>query len=475
MPRRPVRLADPRPPQAAQLRAGFEKARAEVGIPAAHSAAAIAEAERVEDRGRLPERDATAIEFVTIDPPGSMDLDQALHIERRGSGFRVHYAIADVAAFVVPGGAIDADAWERGVTYYSPDTRALLHPRLLAEGAASLLPGQRCPALLWELDLDAAGTLVGTSVARASVESRAQLTYADVQREVDLGRAPETLELLKVVGELRTEQEIARGGVHLPLPEQLVVPDPAAGWRPAYRAPLPVEDWNAQISLLTGIAAARLMLEASIGLLRTVPPADERAVARLRRAAAALNAPWPAEMDYATWIRTLEPAEPRHAPLLHDATSVLRGAAYVAFDGTAPEQARHSALATEYAHVTAPLRRLADRFTSEICVAISAGEQPPAWARDALPKLPDVMRESDRRANSLERTIVDFVEAAFMSGRVGERFRAVVIDDDRVQLCDDLAVRAPADGDDLPLGEIIDVELTEADPATRTVRFRATA
>lgn len=473
MPRRPIRLAGRRPAQVVDLRAGFERARLEIGVPGPHSQEAVAEAERVEGAPRMPERDATDIEFVTIDPPGSRDLDQALHIERRGAGYRVHYAIADVAAFVASGGAVDADAWGRGVTYYSPDGKSPLYPRVLSEGAASLLAGDVKPALLWTLDVAGDGTLEHTSLARARVKSRAQLTYADAQREIDLGQARPTFALLKVVGELREQQEIARGGVHLPLPEQLVVPDPTDGWRPAYRAPLPVEDWNAQISLLTGIAAARLMLDAGVGLLRTVPEADERALARLRRAAVALNAPWPEGMSYAEWIRTLEPAEPRHAPLLHDATSVLRGAAYVAFDGTPPANAHHAALATEYAHVTAPLRRLADRYTNEVCVAVAAGEAVPAGVRDALPRLPAVMREADQRANALERAIVDFVEAVFLANRVGETFRAVVVDDDRVQLCDDLAVRAPVEGEDLPLGEVIDVELIEADPATRAVRFRA--
>ena len=63
----------------------------------------VAEAEQAARSAKLPEADETAIPFVTIDPPASMDLDQALHIERRGSGYRVRYAIADVAAFVDAG------------------------------------------------------------------------------------------------------------------------------------------------------------------------------------------------------------------------------------------------------------------------------------------------------------------------------------------------------------------------------------
>ena len=80
-----------------------------------------ADAEKSVASPRLPDNDQTSIPFVTIDPPESMDLDQALHLERNGKGFRVRYAIADVAAFVEPGGPMDREAHERGQTLYAPD------------------------------------------------------------------------------------------------------------------------------------------------------------------------------------------------------------------------------------------------------------------------------------------------------------------------------------------------------------------
>ena len=80
-----------------------------------------------------PERDETGIPFITIDPPGSMDLDQAVHIERSGEGFRVRYAIAYLPAFVAPGGAIDIEAQVRGQTIYAPDQRTPLHPAPVSE------------------------------------------------------------------------------------------------------------------------------------------------------------------------------------------------------------------------------------------------------------------------------------------------------------------------------------------------------
>src|SRR3954447_7683406 len=99
MPARRIRV-DP----ASALREGFAAVRGEVGLPIAYPAAAQAEAEAA--AARAPGGgERVDVPFVTIDPPGARDLDQALHIERRGDGHRVRYAIADVGAFVAPAGA----------------------------------------------------------------------------------------------------------------------------------------------------------------------------------------------------------------------------------------------------------------------------------------------------------------------------------------------------------------------------------
>src|SRR6478752_5998153 len=106
------------------LIARFDAIRAQLSVPEQFSPEVLAEAEAVAAKPLgLPDRDETAVPFLTIDPPGSMDLDQALHIERDGDGYRVRYAIADVPAFVQPGGAVDQEARRRGQTVYAPDKR----------------------------------------------------------------------------------------------------------------------------------------------------------------------------------------------------------------------------------------------------------------------------------------------------------------------------------------------------------------
>jgi len=476
VPHRRVRLVA----DGAHLREGFAGIRAELGVPAAFPDAVLAAAEQAARRPRLPDRDLTDIAFVTIDPPGSMDLDQAMHIERRrvdgrSAGYRVRYAIADVAAFVTPGDPVDLEAHARGETLYSPDIRTPLHPPVVGEAAASLLPDQPRPALVWIIDLDGDGKQVEADVVRAMVRSRARLDYENTQARVNANDIPDddVMSLLAEVGKLRQQLEIERGGVSLRLPEQ-EVDETGDGFRLSYRAPAPVEDWNAQISLLTGMAAAGIMLEAGVGILRTLPAPEQGAIDMLRRSANALDVEWPKSVTYQAFVRNLDPATDTGATLLELSTRLLRGAGYTAFEGKPPDEYEHAAVAAPYAHATAPLRRLVDRYVGELCVAVCAGVEVPDWVRAALPALPEVMAASDHRAHALEHACVDLVETVLLAAHVGETFEATVVERNHhggtVQLRRP-PVRAHCEGDELPLGERVEVRLERADPATRALQF----
>ncbi|MGC0416584.1 VacB/RNase II family 3'-5' exoribonuclease [Embleya sp. AB8] len=473
MPRRHLHI---RSADGDRLRAGFTRLRADLGLPGPFTPEVLAEADAAARRGPVfARRDLTELPFLTIDPAESLDLDQAMHLVRRGAGYRVHYAIADVAAWVTPGGALDAETMRRVETLYLPDERIPLHPPTLSEAAASLLPGQDRPALVWVLDLDEAGDLVGTDVFRALVRSRARFDYARVQHTIEAGTAEKPLALLAEIGRLREARESDRGGVSLPIPEQEIV-EHGDTWRLEYRAPIPAEGWNAQISLLTGIAAADLMTQAGIGILRTLPEPPPDALAQVRRVGRALDVAWPEGGTYGAVIRSLDPDNPRHAAFLQEATGLLRGAGYTAFDAGAPEQARHAAVADEYAHVTAPLRRLVDRYAGEICVSLVGGTEVPEWVGARLYELPKAMETGDRRAHEVEREAVALVEAVVLADHVGDEFDAVVVDlNERgdggtVQLAEP-AVRARFDGPGLGLGERVRVRLTEANDVRRRVRF----
>ena len=462
---------------AADLRPGIAAIQQEQGLREEFPAEVQKAAEAAVQSPRLPERDLTDLEFVTIDPPGAMDLDQALHLEADGDGYVVHYAIADVMAFLEPGDPVDEEAHRRGESLYAPDSKIPLHPKVLSEAAASLLPDQVRPAFVWTIRLDATGMVGEATVERALVRSRKQLDYAGVQDEID--RAPEgsTLSVLKTVGELRIAKEAERGGISLPMPAQEV--DVVDGrWRLEYREMLPVESWNAQISLMTGFAAAAIMIEGKVGILRTLPPAPEHAVKRLRRTARALGIDWPQDQGHPEFIRSLDPAKPAEAAMVVACTTLLRGAGYAAFEGSSrtswsmrrsprrTPMSRRRCVGSWIATGWRPARRCVRGRRCRNGCSTGCPTCPTSCATRVVRPTPTRMRCSTwsrpRRSQPL----------------VGTKFDAVVTevdhDDERkgTVMIREPAVEAAVSSDSpLPVGEDVTVTLTEADPATRKVRF----
>jgi exoribonuclease R len=467
----------------------FQRAREELGIRQGFPPDAQAEADAAARRVPTAEgrADRTGVPFVTVDPPGSKDLDQALFLERAGDGYRVWYAIADVGFFVDRGGAVEREAWLRGVTFYAPDEREPLYPPVLGTGAASLLPDGLRPAVVFAFDLDARAEIASSTVERALVRSRAQLTYEQVARHVEGGGAElagqpwsDALVLLKEFGEKRRAREQERGGVSLPILDQHVERTAAAtlGYELGYEAPNAAEDWNAQLSLLTGHAAALRMLEAKVGVLRVMPAGDPTAFDRFRAAALALGFPWPQGMSYPDFIHSVDPKAPNAPTLLWQARRTARGADYAAFDGPLPPEPKHSALAMEYAHCTAPLRRLADRYVLDLLVQLQAGARPSPAEVETLSRLPPVMNAAETRDARMERRVVDLAEAWTLKGREGQTFPAAVLGardgEVEVQMQDPpvrASARKPAGGAKLDLGAKVGVRLVSADTDTGKTVF----
>ncbi len=457
-----------------EFESGFVRIRRELDIRTdfptdVEDAAAAA---KVGPRQRYDARD---LQLVAIDPPGATDLDQAFVASKNGDGFTVNYAIADVGAFVTPGGPIDIEARQRGATMYSPDERSPLHPTILSEDRASLLPGFDRPALLWTFHLDATGQPESTEFRRATVKISEAISYTEAQRRIDGPNCVESLQLLKIIGTLRQRLEEERGGISLNLPAQ-EIKKAKGSYSLSFDTSLPVEGWNAQISLLTGIVAGQTMVDAGVGLLRTLPPAEQQDIERLRLTAKALDIDWADDMPYARFIRQLRPNDPACNALMIQATRTFRGAGYEGFNGETPSQPKHGAINSLYSHVTAPLRRLVDRFSNEILLAIHANEEPPNWALEALDELPANMGKAKQRESALDRRMLDFAEALLLEHRVGEKFSGVVVNlGDRgtkatIQIKDP-AIVASVPGQDRSLAERIELELVSADSSQASVNF----
>jgi exoribonuclease R len=443
---------------------GLALVREQYQVPQGFSAEVLDAAERAAGRSPVDHADRTEVPFVTLDPAASVDLDQAFHIERSGNDLLLHYAIADVVWFVDE--ILDAEAWRRGQTLYFPDGKVSLYPPILSEGAASLLPDQLSPAVVFTVRIDPDGKSLLDGAERALVRSRAKLAYDQV-RDSDL---PDGFALLAD----RIEQaENRRGAARVDPPEQEVALRDDGCFDLRFRPKLRSEQHNASLSLATNLAVADALQAHRTGLFRVMAEPDKRAVKRLRHTATAFGVDWPATQSLVELERQLQPANPRDAAFMLAIRRASRGAGYVPYrDGQVPW---HAAMAATYAQATAPLRRLADRYVVMAALAIANGQKVPEPVAAAFERLPNVMGLAEARASQVERAVVDLAEAVMLKGQEGATFPAVVTDVDergiRFQI-KDLPVASRMPGDRVRPGDPIQVRLVAADPVRRELRFQ---
>ena len=449
------------------LSRGLADIRTQFQVPSDFPPEAIAEAESAAARPVSGHEDWTTREFVTLDPQASTDLDQAFAIERAGGALILHYAIADVAWFVAPDGGLDTEAWKRGETIYLPDGKASLYPQVLSEGAASLLPEVERPAVVFTVRIDGSGKSALDAATRGLIRSRAKLAYETV---TDADLPDGFAELSRRI----EAAEDSRGAARVDAPEQEVAIDPAGHVTLAFRPQLQSEVQNAALSLAANLAIADALLAHGTGLFRIMPEPDERAIRRLRHSAKALGLTWPKNETLEQFERGLNGTR-AEAAFRAAVRRAGPSASYAPFhEGVVPW---HSAMGATYAHATAPLRRLADRYVIEATLLIANGQPVPAELAAMFQQLPAVMARAEAKSGQIDRAVLDLAEAVMLSGREGSRFDAVVTDIDergaRIQLCDP-AVIARVDPKGATPGDTITVELESVDVTNRQVRFERT-
>ncbi len=457
----------------ADFRAGFDRIRAELEVPGEFPAEVLTAAEQaaatvladlfapVDGARPIDRRD---VGFVTLDPAGSTDLDQAFAIETDADDVVLSYAIADLARFVEPGGPIDREVWRRGVTVYLPDGRASLHPPRLGEDAASLLPDVDRPAIVFRVRVAPDGAVRLVAAERSVIRSRAKLAYATVT----LGDLPGGFtELARRI----ERAEVARGADRVEAPEQEVIRGDD-GFLLRFRPRSEIEQQSAALSLATNMAVADRLVAAHTGLFRTMPGVDEGQTRRLRHSARAFGLDWPADVPLADFVHSLRDDDPRTGAFQLALRRAGGSARYEPYrDGVLPW---HAAVAATYCHATAPLRRLGDRYVIEAARPLMADRPVPPPLREAFEQLPDAIERGESLAKRADRAALDLAEAVVLHGREGELFDAIITDEDqrgvRFQIADP-AIVARVAAHRVDPGDAIRVRLTRADPVTRVVEF----
>jgi len=463
--------------QAAQkaLSAGFEAIVSQYKLPgsfppdvqATAEKAASAKGQDGKPAWAPNRRDVTDLAFVTLDPASSTDLDQAFTIERDGEDLVLYYALADVGAFVPEGGVVEREAWQRGLTIYGLAEKISLYPKGISQSAASLLPDGPRPAMLAIVATRPNGTVKLRSVERAICSSRAKLAYD----KVDLSSLPHVEDFAKRMW----ADEVARGAFRVDFPQQEVIVDATApgGVRLELRAREESEIVNSALSLAVNMAIGSLFRDSHTGLFRVMDDPEPRALAMLRRVAHALAIPWSSAETLRDLQQRMDPTNRVHQQFLIDARRAGGRASYAVYSAT--KMPWHSAIAATYAHATAPMRRLADRYVLDLACLLANGESVPQSLNDKIAQLPRVMERCEGRSSNVDRAVIDLLEAVSLQHRVGEILEAEVVDAvNGVVQTFDSAIRARASK--LPKvanGARVRVRIDVADPASRRVGLSA--
>jgi len=273
------------------------------------------------------------------------------------------------------------------------------------------------------------------------------------------------------VGKLRQQSSLRRHAINLRLPSVRVVGD-GDTFELVIEPRHPVMDYNSEISLLTGMVAGRMMVDAGVGFLRTLGPADAGGEADFRREAGNLG--YPAEEvagDIGEFLAGVDADTPRGMAVMREAQKLLRGSGYVDLSAGEPEV--HAGIGGYYSHVTAPLRRLIDRYATEVCLAICAGTEVPEWVMRDAPRVIKTMGRSSQLANTVEKACLHLTEATVLEPWVGHNFDGVTLKTGenaaRVFIVDP-PVLAPSSGAPEE-GAETKFSLVRADPAAREVNF----
>jgi ribonuclease R len=407
-------------------------------IPHVFTKDVLAEAEEAKPATLDGREDWRALPLITIDPADAKDHDDAVHAapdEDAGNpgGFVITVAIADVAAYVRPGSALDREALERGNSVYFPDRVVPMLPERISNDLCSLRPLEDRPALAVRMVLAANGQKKRHSFHRVMMRSAAKLSYQQAQAAVD-GRpddvsAPLLESVLKPLWQayasLKTARDV-REPLFLDLPERkiLLKPDGTVD-RVLVPERLDAHRLIEEFMILANVAAAETLEKAGSDLIYRVH--DEPSLEKMRvlgevLASIGLKLPKEGALQPALFNRILTSVEGSEHQLFINEV-VLRSQSQAEY---AAENYGHFGLnLRRYAHFTSPIRRYADLIVHRALIrALKLGKDglPADTNAEGLAEIGARISAAERRAMAAERETVDRLIAHHLADRIGATF-----------------------------------------------------
>ncbi|MGD9502391.1 MAG: ribonuclease R [Methyloceanibacter sp.] len=409
------------------------------GIPDRFPDSVLAEAAAAKEPDLKRREDLRHLPLVTIDPVDARDHDDAVFAEadpdpKNRGGWVVIVAIADVAAYVRPGSALDKEAKKRGNSVYFPDRVVPMLPERISNDLCSLVEGEPRPCLAVRMVFDKDGRKLGHRFFRAMMRSAASLTYEQAQAAID-GRADETAAplldtVLRPLWGAYASLNLARnerGPLELDLPERKILLDDRGRVRGVATPPrLDAHRLIEEFMIAANVAAAETLEAKRSTLIYRVhdnPSKEKLASLGEFLATIGIKLPKAGTLKPANFNRVL--ADTRATPTAElVAEVILRSQAQAEY---AVGNFGHFGLnLRRYAHFTSPIRRYADLIVHRALTrALGLG---PDGLTDAeigeLDAIAGHISEMERRAMSAERETADRLIAAYLADRIGATFKA---------------------------------------------------
>ncbi|MEQ9315112.1 MAG: ribonuclease R [Henriciella sp.] len=379
-----------------------------------------------------PREDLTKIPLITIDPHDARDHDDAVFAEKLDDGWKVIVAIADVAAYVRPGTALDREAQKRGNSTYFPDRVVPMLPFELSADACSLVENEDRPCMAVEMVFDQSGTKRKHRFIRGTMRSHAKLSYEEAQAAIDgkPGGPGETwlepvLKPLWGAYEALGKARAKRGPLELDLPEKKV----EIGEDGKVKGIVEKERFDAhklieEFMIQANVAAAETLEKQGVPLLYRVhdQPSDAK-LAALADFLQTLDIKWPlGERPQTNRFNRLlsDSVESEHRDVINEI--VLRSQAQAVYD---PENNGHFGLnLARYAHFTSPIRRYSDLVVHRALIsALKLGED--GITKEMAAALHDIashLVDTERRSMAAERDATDRYLALYLADKVGVEF-----------------------------------------------------
>jgi ribonuclease R len=385
--------------------------------------------------------DLRDLPIVTIDGENARDFDDAVYVRKQGAGYELYVSIADVAAYVPAGSALDGEAYARATSVYFPDRAIPMLPEALSNGICSLNPNEDRLTKTACIEFDARGRVIRSRYFNSIIRSHERMTYTNVRR-VLVDRNPEVLQRYeKLVGEFKLMEELAlaiyeqrkaRGNLDFDLPEAEIILDLQGVPENIVRAERNIAHRIIEeFMIAANEAVARHLTEKNLPLLYRVHEGPDR------EALEAL-APFLLSLGYRLPLKQERVAPLEIQKLLESARGkpeervlnrvLLRSMKQAVYQ---PENIGHFGLASAcYTHFTSPIRRYPDLIVHRMFDRALRGDKlKPNEREDLVRYLQEAGKhtsERERHAMDAEREMVALKKAQFMMNKLGEEFTGFI-------------------------------------------------